>query len=165
MAREQKRAYPERQALLELERRRIEDELLEYTTPEEATNIGEQLIAWAMELDDVAEEIWKDPRVHNEFSYDGVTFEYIDPKRHGFFFSYDGLCFLKIFGKANLDSFFGNRWGGGKTKFFAWTEKNFVNIPKLRLQNLRAGGYISLFNPTEIEELCRLFFYEQQMQE
>ncbi len=166
MTDKQRRAYPERQALLERERCRIEDLLIEYATPKGATEIGEQLITWAMELDDVAEEIWNDDCVRDKFSYDGVVFTHKDKKQSGFFFSRDGLCFLQIFDDTNIRLFFEkNKQIGGKTGFFEWTKKNFVDIPKIRLQNLREGGYISLFNPHEIEELQRLAFYEQQMQE
>ena len=42
MVRERTRAHPERQALLERERCRIEDELREYVSPAEAEEIGEE---------------------------------------------------------------------------------------------------------------------------
>ena len=166
MAKENGHSNPERQALLELERCRIEDILTNYIRSAETAEIGEQLIAWAMELDDVAEAILKRPSVREEFSYDGIMFTRHDPERSGFYMSRDGLHFLQIFDETNLPLFFEkNKWSGGRKGFLEWTEKNFVNIPKIRLENLEKEGHISLFDPNEIQEMVSLAFYEEQMQE
>lgn len=148
--------YPEIERLsqLENEKYRIEILLGKYISAEEVAEVSNQLFDWALELDDVARKIQENLAVKRELDYDGKIFSYKDPKRFGFFVSRDGLNFLQTLNQNNIGAFFGrSRQKNGKVEMFEWIQKNLVDIPKVRLENLQEGDSIALVDPETIKEI------------
>ena len=141
--------------LLESERRRVELLLSEYLTDIEAADVADQLLEWAVELDDIAGQITADPMIKKEFSYDGVIFKHKDPGQSGVFVSRDGLRFLGALEQNNLKGFFENRSPQeGKKMMLKWIQENFIEIPKIRLENLKEGGDISLIDKETLRKIA-----------
>ena len=148
--------YPEIERLsqLEGEKNRIENLLGEHVPAKEAAEVCDQLFDWALELDEVAREIQEDQTVKNELDYDGVMFSYKEPGRNGFFVSYDGLHLLRALNRDNIGVFFGGSpQNNGKTEMLEWIKQTRVDVPKVRLENLREGGSIGLVSPEAIREI------------
>jgi hypothetical protein len=146
----------EHRELLESERRRVELLLSEYLTDIEAADVADQLLEWAVELDDIAWQITADPMIKKEFSYDGVIFKYKDPGRAGVFVSRDGLRFLGALEQNNLKGFFENRSPQeGNKMMLEWIKRRFLEIPKIRLENLEKNGSISLIDKETIGKIVK----------
>jgi len=146
----------EHRELLESERRRVELLLSEYLTDIEAADVADRLLEWAVELDDIAGQIQADPTVKEEFSYNGVFFKYKDPKRGGFFVTRDGLRLLGDLKQGNLRDFFVDRSPEeGKEAMFKWIREHFLEIPKIRLENLKKNGRIALVDKETIGEIVK----------